>query len=376
VHLPSLAHLSTIVIPATIAACETFDASGARFLEAVLAGDEVGGRLGWAAYSAEWGGTSIRNRAFFPSAILGTIAAAVATAKVAGLDVDATAQTIAIAANYAAGLASVSRGDNSTKRTQAGWAAQAGLNAALLAREGFTGPRAVLETSQGFFEAFTGNRFNPEALRRLPKDKWICEQMSFKAYPIEYLIHPLVELAAQSRQSVLPRLAEVTRIEASTTARFRTLFEPTATKTAPADAFMAMMSAPYCIARALTKANDGHLWLADFREHYVCDELTKKLARTVTFAPDALFDARFPLHIGGGLRIFCGESVAWEARIDDVYGSPDRPISASHMIDKFHSNCSRLPDARIQLMLATLHDVASAPDARWIGHMSEENCAS
>ncbi|MGF6768420.1 2-methylcitrate dehydratase PrpD [Paraburkholderia sp. GAS199] len=369
VHLPSLSHFSTIVIPAALAACEMERASGATFLEAVIAGDEVGGRIGWAACSTEWGGTSIRNRSFFPTAILGTLAAAVAVAKVFGLSVGQTAQAIAIAGSYAAGLASVSRGDNSTKRTQAGWAAQSGLNAALLAREGFTGPRSVLETPQGFFEAFTGNRFRPEALRRNSDDTWICEEMSFKHYPLEYIIHPLVELTGRARDTVLPLLSDVTRIEASATARFVTLFEPVDTKTAPADAFQALMSAPYCIARALTKAADGNLWLSDFREHYVCDDATRALARKVAFVPDASFDARFPLHIDGGLKVLCGETVVWEGRIDDVYGSLDRPMSEAHFLGKFRSNCAALPAAQVDAMLDTLRHVDEAPDAGWIGLM-------
>jgi 2-methylcitrate dehydratase PrpD len=370
VHLPSLSHFSTIVIPAALAACEAFGADGKTFLEAVVAGDEIGGRIGWAVCSTEWGGTSIRNRCFFPTAILGTLAAAVAVAKVLRLDVTQTAQAIAIAGSYAAGLASVSRGDNSTKRTQAGWAAQAGLNAALLAREGFTGPRAVLETSQGFFEAFTGNHFRPEALRRKPGDTWICEEMSFKLYPLEYIIHPLVEMAGQARATVLPQLADVTRIEASATARFRTLFEPADIKTSPPDAFMALMSAPYCIARAFTKRDDGHLWLSDFREHYVCDDATQALARKVAFVPDASFDARFPLHVCGGLRVMCGDTAIWQGRIEDVYGSLDRPMSEAHMLGKFRGNCAALPDAQADAILDTLHRIADAPDAGWIARLT------
>jgi 2-methylcitrate dehydratase PrpD len=369
VHLPSITHFSTIVIPAAMAACELTGADGKTFLEAVLVGDEVGGRIGWAVCSDEWGGTSIRNRGFFPTAILGTLAAAVAVAKVLRLDAEKTSQAIAIAASYAGGLAGVSRGDNSTKRTQAGWAAQAGLSAALLAREGFTGPDSVLETKQGFFEAFTGNHYRPEALQRKPGMPWVCEEMSFKYYPLEYIIHPLVEMCHQARGAVQGRLAEVTSIEAGATARFVTLFEPRETKSSPADPFMALMSAPYCIARALTKPGSGHLWLSDFQQDYVLDDVTRALARKVAFVTDPSFDAVFPHHVAGSLRVLVGDEVLWQGRLDDVYGSLDRPMSQAHMLEKFHGNCSALGAGHGERMLDAIGSIATAQDASWIARL-------
>ena len=41
-----------------------------------------------------------------------------------------------------------------TKRMHAGWAAQSGLRAALLARAGFSGPRTVFEGVHGLFHGF------------------------------------------------------------------------------------------------------------------------------------------------------------------------------------------------------------------------------
>lgn len=369
VHLPSVAHFSTIVIPAAMAACELFDADGRTFLEAVMAGDEVGGRIGWAACSTEWNGTAVRNRGFFPTAILGTIAAAAAAAKVARLDEERFAQAIAIACSYAGGLASVSRGDNSTKRTQAGWAAQAGLAAALLAKEGFTGPDSVLETGQGFFEAFTGNTYRPEALRRQADTPWVCEEMSFKWYPLEYIIHPLVEMADRARAGIGERLGAVTRIEASATGRFVTLFTPKATKIAPADPFMALMSAPYCIARALLKPGTGHLFLPDFRENYVCDDATRALASKVEFTTDPSFEAVFPQHVAGALKFFAGDELLWQDRVDDAYGSLHRPMSLAHLTEKFETNCAHLGPDYAAAALETLRDLHRQPDARWVGRL-------
>lgn len=370
VHLPSVGHLSAATVPAALAACELVDADGPAFLEGVLVGDEVGGRIGWAACSPQWGGSAVRTHGFFPTAVLGTMAAAATTAKVLELDEMKAAQALAIAGSYAAGLAGISRGDNSTKRTQAGWAAQSGLAAAFLAREGFTGPEFVLEAPQGFFQAFTGGHYRPEALQREEDDPWVCEEMSYKYYPLEYIIHPLVEMANDARSAVGHRVGEIMAIEASVTSRFITLFQPKAVKVSPPDRFMALISAPYAIARALTKPGTGHLFIRDFRQDYVLDEHIRELANKVQFVREPTLDAVFPHHVGGVLRVKgAGDAVLWEGRIDDVYGSLQRPLSEAHLLEKFHANCARLGAGRSNALLDTLQELPAAKDASWIVSM-------
>lgn len=373
VHVSSLAHFSTIVIPATLAACEHFGADGTMFLEAVLVGDEVGGRIGSAVCAEEWGGSAIRSSGFFATSVLGSLAAAAAVAKVAKLTHAQTAHALAIAASHACGLAGVSRGDNSTKRTQAGWAAAAGFAAALLAQQNFTGPRAALETEQGFFNAFTDNRYHPKALLPDPGIPWIVEQMSFKAYPLEYLIHPLAELAARARDTIRPRLEEVTCIEASVASKFVTLFTPQDRKIAPAAPYEALTSAPYCIARALLKPGSGELNLSDFRESYVLDEQTISLARKVEFVADSALDRSFPEHIGGRLRFKSGERVLGEDRCADVYGSCSRPMDDAAIERKFRGCCPHWEESRISRTLELLRTLQTQVDSAWILQLGRES---
>jgi len=366
VHMPSVAHFSTIVIPAALAACELANASGQAFLDAVVAGDEVGGRIGWAACSPAWGGTAVRNSGFFPTSVLGTLAAAAAAAKALSMSAHATGQAIAIAASYASGLACISRGDNSTKRTQAGWAAQAGLSAALLAREGYTGPQAVLETPQGFFEAFTRGHYDAGAIRRPEDGPWICEEMSFKYYPLEYFIHPLVEMAARAKSDPDFSAHSIVRIEATVASRFTTLFEPADRKCSPRDRFEALISAPYCIARALTKRGPGHLFLDDFRGGYAMDETVRSLATRVVFVPDGEVDAVFPLHVAARLKLHFSSGRIWQDAVPDVYGSLQRPLQDGHLVEKFRRNCSALGKERSERLRQTLSRLERQTDASWI----------
>lgn len=366
VHLPALAHLSTVVIPAAMAACEKFNKGGERFLEGVLVGDEVGGRIGWAVCSSEWAGSSIRERGFFPTSVLGTIGAAVAVSKVIGLPTNVTAQAIAISMSLAGGLACISRGDNTTKRTQAGWAAQAGFAAAMMAHEGYTGPRDVLETRQGFLSAFAGNRFHADQFARRKDAPWVCEEMSYKYYPVEYFIHPFIEMAHGARETLRSRLREVTSIEVSTAASIATVFTPIETKASPESSYAALISGPYCIARALTKETTGHLDLSDFRESYVMNGTIQELASKVAFVPDERFDSAFPRHVGGRLVIRSHDKVLWESEMADVYGSLERPMTGADMLEKFRKNCAGWGDEYSEHVLDLLGRVAELPDSSWI----------
>jgi 2-methylcitrate dehydratase PrpD len=233
----------------------------------------------------------------------------------------------------------------------------------------------VLEAPQGFFQAFTGGHYRPEALQREEDDPRVCEEMSFKYYPLEYIIHPLVEMANDARSAVGHRLGEIMAIEASVTSRFITLFQPKAVKVPPPDRFMALISVPYAIARALTKSGTGHLFIRDFRQDYVLDEHIRELANKVQFVREPTLDAVFPHHVGGVLRVKgAGDAVLWEGRIDDVYGSLQRPLSEAHLLEKFHANCARLGAGRSNALLDTLQELPAAKDASWIVSMRRWSC--
>lgn len=375
VHMPSLAHFSTVVIPACLAAAEVFDASGTAFLEAVLAGNEVGGRLGWSFCDATWAGSAIRERGFFPTSILGTIAAAAGVAKLANLTTVQTAHAIAIAMSHAGGMACISRGDNTTKRTQAGWAAQAGLAAAWLAHSGETGPREIFETKNGFLQAFAGGKYHPNKLVRAASGRWVCEEVSFKLYPVEYFIHPFVELIDRNLPALRPLRDRITSIEASTAAPMATVFTPIEAKSSPADTYAALISGPYCIALALSKPSDAPLRLSDFRSTGLGDDDVRSLAAKVQFVKDERFDRRFPNRVGGRMRMLSGQVVLWEGEVDDTYGSAELPMSQEDLRRKFADNCGHWGD-RANEVADTVERLQEMPDAAWVRRLGFERGAS
>jgi 2-methylcitrate dehydratase PrpD len=141
-------HTSVAVMPAVIAACERDGRTGADALPAVVAGAEFMCRM------ALVSPTAIHRAGFHPTGVIGALGAAVGASVALGLDPRQTASAMGTAGSMASGIIEYLAEGTWTKRLHPGWAAQAGLRAALLARHGFVGPRSVIEGEHGFFFAF------------------------------------------------------------------------------------------------------------------------------------------------------------------------------------------------------------------------------
>src|SRR5437879_5372922 len=84
----------------------------------------------------------------------GTLGAAAAVGAALRLDARQLVDALGIAGSMASGIIEYLADGSWTKRLHPGWAAQAGLRAALLARQGFQGPRTVFEGTHGLFNGF------------------------------------------------------------------------------------------------------------------------------------------------------------------------------------------------------------------------------
>ena len=153
-------HSGAVTLPALLAAADTGgEADGRRVLEGMVFGYEVGRRLLDGA-----GGYRRHNAAgWHTTGTLGSYAAAAAVAKLLGLDGQRMAWALGIAGSFTGGTWAFNEDGAMSKRYHAGAAAQTGLQAAFLAREGFTGPAAVLEAERGGYFPLYGEGMTPAA---------------------------------------------------------------------------------------------------------------------------------------------------------------------------------------------------------------------
>ena len=156
------AHCGCTVVPAALSVGYERGISGTQLIEAVVAGYEVAICLARAC------APDLRQRGFHPTSAVGPFGAAMATAKLRGLNAQQFANALGIAASSAAGLFAFVAGGGDIKRLHAGHASREGMQAALLAEQGTEGPPNVVEGRDGFMQAFAFGRIDKARPIALP----------------------------------------------------------------------------------------------------------------------------------------------------------------------------------------------------------------
>lgn len=191
--LRNIVHAGTPLTATSLAFAERVGASGQEVLAAIVLGYEAAGRL------SEPITPGFRARGFH--GCLGAVFAATVSAScMLRLSAAQMAQSIAISATSIGGLATAA--DTSVAREyHAGLAAQLGVNAALAAQRGYLAEERILETRQGFFEAF-GGVDGAAAARIATRDlgqSWdIVTDMAIKLVPGGHPYHAFAEAAANA----------------------------------------------------------------------------------------------------------------------------------------------------------------------------------
>jgi len=90
--------------------------------------------------------------------------------------------------------------DSMAKQLHAGHAAHAGVLAAILSKQGFQGPRSILEGEQGFFAAMCPGA-DPEDVLVNPDSEWLLHETSLKPYPACRHAHPAIDAALKAELS-------------------------------------------------------------------------------------------------------------------------------------------------------------------------------
>lgn len=183
-------HPSAVLVPAILAQGEASGSSGAEMLTAYIAGYEV-----WAELLAREP-APLHRKGWHPTAVLGTVAAAAACAKLRRLDGTGAATAMAISASMASGL--VANFGTMTKSFQVGRAAQSGVIAARLTQAGFTASPDALEHPLGLLAALS-----PQGKAELARPfiaaakEWhiLRHGLNIKRYPICYATHRSIDAA-------------------------------------------------------------------------------------------------------------------------------------------------------------------------------------
>jgi 2-methylcitrate dehydratase PrpD len=321
-------HAGAVVVPAVLAACERHNPDGTAALKGIAVGVEVLCRLSLVVPKA------VHRAGFHPTAVFGAMGAAAGVAAALKLDREQTVDALGIAGSMASGIIEYLAEGAWTKRMHAGWAAQSGLRAALMARAGFSGPRTVFEGTHGLFHGFAHKTDgNYDALLGDFGKRWVTETLAFKPYPCGTMTHPYIDCARRLAARVKPEQIKeiVCDVGEGTVHR---LWEPLAAKQKPANGYAGKFSQPYCIATGLVRGNVG---LGDFTDAAVKDPRVLAVASRVRYRIDPANP--YPNEFTGQIRATLADGSVVEERQPHFRGGAKEPLTRADIEDKFALNC-------------------------------------
>jgi 2-methylcitrate dehydratase PrpD len=323
-------HAGAVIVPAVLAACERHRRDGGAALLGIAVGVECMCRLSLVAP------TLTHKAGFHPTAVFGAMGAAAGVGAALDLSPRQLVDALGNAGSLASGIIEYLAEGAWTKRLHAGWAAQAGIRAALLGRAEFSGPRTVFEGSHGFFHAFAHTSAGDfTAIAGDFGTRWVMETLAFKPYPCGTMTHPYIDCARRLGQRVRAEdVAEmVCEVGEGTVHR---LWEPLAAKQRPANGYAGKFSTPYCIATGFVR---GNVALSDFSDAAVHDPAVLALAAKVHYRIDP--QNPYPKNFTGHIRATLRDGTVVEERQPFMRGGAQAPLTRADLEEKFLLNVRR-----------------------------------
>ena len=320
-------HAGAVIVPAVLAACERHNRDGASALLGIAIGSEVMCRLSTVVPKA------VHKAGFHPTAIFGAMGAAAGVCAALGLNEKQTVDALGIVGSFASGLIEYLAEGTWTKRLHAGWAAQSGYRAALLARGGFSGPRTVFEGVHGLFHGFA-NKI-PDDVKALDDfgARWVIETLAFKPYPCGTMAHPYIDCARRlAAQGIKADDIEEIVCEVGEGTVHR-LWEPLAAKQRPPNGYAAKFATPFLLASGFV--HDG-VGLDSFTEEAVRDERVRALAAKVRYEIDP--NNPYPDIFTGHIRATLNDGRVVEERQPHFRGGAQEPLTREEIEQKFVRN--------------------------------------
>jgi 2-methylcitrate dehydratase PrpD len=250
------------------------------------------------------------------------------------------------------------------KRLHPGWAAQAGITAAALAREGFHGASDPYDGRFGIFNSYLGcGPRTAELDFSLASaglgETWELMATAIKPFPTCHFTHGAIDAALELRdevgepggiESILVKVPEGVH---------KTICEPEDKKFRPQNDYDAKFSVQFLVAAALVR---GQLTLAELEPDALGDEAILSLARRIKYADDP--DSPFPAAYSGEVLIKTRDGREFLHREHINRGAANRPLSNGEIVQKWRDNAAMTfgPDrvAVLERAVLGLDEAASA----------------
>ena len=315
-------HSGAVVIPAVLAAGQSANATGKDVLAGILAGYEVAVRV----MDALGGYRAHNSRGWHSTGTAGVFGAAVGAGRALRLTPEKMAWALGLAGTYTGGIWAFIADGAMSKRLHAGKAAQGGLVAALLAKQGFTGPLAIFEDTWGsYLNVYADEMSNRDALVAGLGKEWDgIFRSGFKPYACCRGIHSSLDAVFWMKKEWGIKADDVEVVVVRGTQQtVRQLGK------IEVDTILdAQFSLPYSMALAFVVGKAG---LTEYEAPFLRDASLSAFARKVSvIADETLMQNSEPVV---EVRLHSGKVITKSVQIPK--GDSRNPISDEDLIDKF-----------------------------------------
>jgi len=337
------------IIPAAMSLCESEGLSGRDLVLGIVLGHEIEMRLCEAAIPG------IRERGWH-HASLTAYASPLVAARMLGLDAERTRHALGISACHHFTLGAAVAGTLSMmKNTVDPMATRAGVEAALLARDGYTGPANVIDGKEGMVHCL-GPDWDLDKLTDGLGERWKIVDCGMKAFPTEALTHSPITAALYLINGHDLKAEQVKEVRIETIARAADILSDPA-KYDPRTKEAADHSLPYCIAAALA---EGKVTPEAFEEEKIMDQRLRDQLPKIKVLANETFEKLFPELQPSRVEIELTDGRVFDRRVDIPKGDPRDPMTPEDLDTKFDALASPLMSAGAR---ARLRETVFALDA-------------
>jgi 2-methylcitrate dehydratase PrpD len=344
-HSGGSIHLGTTMYSVALALAEILpEATPGQFLAAVVAGYEAAARIAMAAQAKEQ-----YRLGFHPTQTCGVFGAAVTASKLMNLTMEQMRAAVGIAGTMAAGSMEFLAEGAWTKRIHPGLAARNGIEAALLAGEGFIGPRHALEGRDGFLHGYSGDPLPDRLLDELGDSYEILNTAVKPHACCRYMQGPIDAILEIMRENKIDaqciRSIETAILEAG----WGIVCEPRHKKYHPESAVDAQFSMPFGAAVAALFGTAG---LDRFTPELACAPEVRHMMGKVVLMKDAQLEETFPREWPAHVAIVLEDGRRFAKFVRYPKGDPENPLSWGEMAAKFRSLAGRvIPSDRCERVI-------------------------
>jgi len=310
-HVLVKGHVGLAVLPARLALIDSDNPINAwEFITCLGVGYEIATRAGIALHNTVCD--------FHSSGAWNALACAALGARLLKLSAEQTRQALGIA-EYNAPRSQIMRvvDHPSMVKDGSGWGAVAGVSAAYLAADGFTGaPALTVERPEvADIWADLGKR-------------WRIMEQYFKAYPVCRWAQPAIEAALALQRALQIEPEQIACVEVHTFHEGTRL----ATRT-PANTDEAQYSLPFPVAAALVR---GQIGAAEVTGAALLDPAILRLADSMVLHEDDFYNARFPAERWARVAFVMRDGTRLISEPSIARGNPENPLSDAELLEKYH----------------------------------------